>query len=65
MLKALLRIPHVVLQADQCCETFGRDPVLLVKAEKVYIAALIAIEGTIKWLSSGSGGIQFCAFVIR
>lgn len=56
VLKALLRIPFVIVQADDCCETFGRDPVLLAKAENVYIAALAAIEGTTKWLSSNSAG---------
>lgn len=42
------------MQADDCCENFGADPVLPAKAEIVYIAALVAIEGTTKWLSSGS-----------
>lgn len=51
ILKALVRIPDIITQTEDTCENFGPDPALYAKAEKVYIAALAAIEGTIKWLN--------------
>jgi hypothetical protein len=49
-LKTLLRIPEVIMLAEQCRENFPSDELLYEKASKVYIAALAAIEGTTEWL---------------
>ena len=58
MLKALLRIPNVMLQAERCLETFPPDDVLCDKVEALYLAALTAIEGTTKWLKKVSAGMS-------
>lgn len=52
----LVRIPDVIIHTEDTCANFGPDPILYAKAEKVYIAALTAIEGTVKWLSKKATG---------
>lgn len=44
------------MQAEQCRENFPSDAVLYEKAEDLYVAALGAIEGTVKWLKQNVTG---------
>lgn len=56
-LSQLLRIPSVIGEAEDSCKTFGRDGELFACAEKLYLAALAAIEGTTRWLQQRTIGM--------
>lgn len=64
MLKSLLRIPDIIIRAEECCANFGPDKILYAKAENLYIAALGALQGTIKWLSRKTAGKPMRAIVL-
>lgn len=50
ILRALLRIPDVIMRAEDCCKIFP-DQSLYERSEFLYRAALAAIEGVTRWLT--------------
>lgn len=50
VLETLLRIPNAIEQAERCVSLVPNDRLLFDRTLKVFIAALAAIEGTVKWL---------------
>ena len=54
VLKTLLRIPPIIIQAEHCVETFPSDPALYDGAAELYLAVLTTVEGITKWLMQKS-----------